>query len=225
VFDASTVVDGAILDGDHAGPPLVSGLRWGGANLMLVSWPRAPRLGDERRLQRRPRAQRPRAIRARLAERRDVVRAYQQLALALQRQGLGERAAPYAYRGQVLQRRLYLRQALWQRRPDQIGRYMFSLLLAALTGYGHRMGRILVAYAVVVAGSAAGYFVLSAQDGPPLTWPEAFLVSITAFHGRVYAAQFPPGSAQSWASVIESVVGVVIEGIFIAMLTQRFFGD
>lgn len=248
VFDPATIVDNVLLDDGRAGPPRVSGLRWGGANLMLVDWSRAPRLGDESRLQRAPvprplgapvRAEpsmappaepqppRDRAARrtASLAGRRDVVHAYQQLAQALQKQGLGERAAPYAYRGQVLQRRLYLRQAFWQRRPEQIGRYLFSLLLAVLTGYGHRMGRILIAYALVVAGCAAGYFALGVREGPPITWPEAVLVSITAFHGRVYAAQFPPGSLQSWATVFEAVVGLVIEGIFIAMLTQRFFGD
>ena len=29
---------------------------------------------------------------------------------------------------------------------------------------------------------------------------------------------------QSWLATLESIVGIVIEGVFVAMLIQRFFG-
>jgi len=32
------------------------------------------------------------------------------------------------------------------------------------------------------------------------------------------------GDALSWLTAAEALVGVVVEGVFIAMLTQRFFG-
>jgi hypothetical protein len=37
-------------------------------------------------------------------------------------------------------------------------------------------------------------------------------------------ARLARGSAQAWIATVESVVGIVIEGVFVAMLIQRFFG-
>jgi hypothetical protein len=47
-------------------------------------------------------------------------------------------------------------------------------------------------------------------------------VSLTAIHGRVFFEQFG-FSLKSWIAAVESVVGIVIEGVFVAMLIQRFF--
>jgi hypothetical protein len=49
-------------------------------------------------------------------------------------------------------------------------------------------------------------------------------VSLTAIHGRVFITSFGLDSVQSLIAAIESVVGIVIEGTFVAMLIQRFFG-
>jgi hypothetical protein len=49
-------------------------------------------------------------------------------------------------------------------------------------------------------------------------------VSVTAFHGRVFSSSFLPGSPQSTVTAFEAVTGLIFEGVFIAMLTQRFFG-
>jgi hypothetical protein len=43
-------------------------------------------------------------------------------------------------------------------------------------------------------------------------------------HGRVFFAQFHLDTLQSWLATAESIVGIVIEGVFVAMLIQRFFG-
>jgi hypothetical protein len=59
---------------------------------------------------------------------------------------------------------------------------------------------------------------------PQLTLAQAFLESITAFHERVFLEQFTLDTPQIWASALEAVTGLVIEGFFIAMLVQRFFG-
>ena len=52
---------------------------------------------------------------------------------------------------------------------------------------------------------------------------EALLVSVTAFHGRVFSESFRVGGPAAWVAAAEAVLGLVIEGVFIAMLTQRFF--
>lgn len=59
---------------------------------------------------------------------------------------------------------------------------------------------------------------------PHLPLQVAFLESITAFHGRVFSGLFAPNTPQIWVTAFEAIAGLVIEGVFIAMLTQRFFG-
>jgi hypothetical protein len=140
------------------------------------------------------------------------------LAVALQAQGLSEDAARFAYRAQLLQRRVYR----LQRKP---GAYLFSLLLAVLAGYGYRLWRILAAYILALVLFASAYFSAGTWlGGNHLEWYEALLVSLTAIHGRVFITSFGLDSVQSWVAAIESVVGIVIEGTFVAMLIQRFFG-
>lgn len=63
---------------------------------------------------------------AQLADYRRAVRAYLQLALALRSQGLNDLADRFTYRAQVLQRGVL-------RQQGQYGRWLFSLLLAALS--------------------------------------------------------------------------------------------
>lgn len=39
----------------------------------------------------------------------------------------------------------------------------------------------------------------------------------------MFFEQFGLASVLSWVAAVESVVGIVIEGVFVAMLIQRFF--
>ncbi len=86
------------------------------------------------------------------------------------------------------------------------------------------MGRILVAYLLVVSVCAVAYFFIGIYHPPHLTLVQAFLESITAFHGRVFYELFTPDTPQIWVTAFEAIAGLVIESVFIAMLTQRFFG-
>jgi hypothetical protein len=94
----------------------------------------------------------------------------------------------------------------FQRR--QIGPWLVSWGLAALSGYGYKLGRIFAAYAIVV-----------------LTFAALFLLPtiLNAIHGRVFFVQFGLDTLQSWLATAESVIGVVIEGVFVAMIIQRLF--
>jgi uncharacterized protein YjbI with pentapeptide repeats len=224
-FDQGTNLRNIVLGDEDTGYAPTADLTWGGANLAVVPWHRGKKrgriltLGDEMEARRRRDQQgKPKENATRTTELEAAVRANRQLAVTLQGQGLDELAATFAYRAQVLQRQLF-----W--REGSAGRWLFSAILAALGGYGYRMWRILVAYSLCITVAALAYFFLGqAGYGQALPLHQAFLVSITAFHGRVFAEQFRPDTPQAWVTAFESVAGLVVEGVFIAMLAQRFFG-
>jgi hypothetical protein len=75
-----------------------------------------------------------------------------------------------------------------------------------------------------VVGFAAIYLALGGAGGHTLTWNEALVVSLTAFHGRgFFATAFQPGDPQAAVAAAEAVLGLLIEITFIATFTQRFF--
>jgi len=90
---------------------------------------------------------------------------------------------------------------------------MTSLLLSTL-----------IWYLVIIFGFALAYAIF----GHLPFFPDAFVFSLTSFHGRGF---FPGlGSENSLhnplviMAAFEAVVGLLIEISFIATLTQRFFG-
>ncbi len=213
-FDKSSKLNDATLSGvsfDQAS--------FDNTNLTVVDWSLVDSLGDERTARTAIGVTGKHKDRdTQLSEYKSAVRANRVLSVALQAQGLTEDASRFAYHAQVLQRELY-------RRQRKVGAYLFSLLIAALSGYGYRLGRILIAYGLSLAVFAAAYFTAGQWFGAAhLTWYQAILVSLTAIHGRVFFEQFGLNSIQSWIAAVESVVGIVIEGVFVAMLIQRFFG-
>jgi uncharacterized protein YjbI with pentapeptide repeats len=207
-----------LADENQVGPRLVD-VYWEDANLAVVNWSQMRLLGEEYIAQRKEWEGKEKDRATRIKEFEDAVRANRQLAVVLQAQGLNEEAAHFVYRSQVLQRKVLALQG-----GSKLGSYLFSLLLALLTGYGHRMGRIVVAYISLVSLFAALYYGFGLSHPPHISWVEAFILSITAFHGRVFSSPFLPDSPQSIVTAVEAMVGFTFEGIFIAMLTQRFFG-
>lgn len=212
-FDHATVLDNAILGDETHGFVSVIDARWGAVNLSVIDWKAVKMLGEESRVR-----QSNTKIKQADWEYDEAARANRQLAVVLQNQGLNEDAARFAYRAQILQRKV-----LWKQ--HDFGKWLFSMLLALLAGYGYRMGRILVAYLIIVLLCAGAYFVLGMYYQPHLSFLEAALTSVTAFHGRVFSEPFlRPGEPQQWVTAFEAIAGLVIEGVFIAMLTQKFFG-
>lgn len=197
--------------------PLLADVQWTEVNLARVDWSQGKILGDEQLVRQKKINGTSKTKEQRLSEYESAVRANRQLAVALQAQGLNEKAAHFAYRAQVLQRKVFWMQG-------DIGKGIFSLLLALLAGYGYRLWRILAAYLIIVSLCALAYFVIGLYHAPHLTLLQAFLESITAFHGRVFYELFTPDTLQIWVTAFEAIAGLVIESVFIAMLTQRFFG-
>jgi hypothetical protein len=110
------------------------------------------------------------------------------------------------------------------RKQRKLLRYGGSLFLDLISGYGYRPLRSFIAYAFVIIGFAAAYFGLGITGGHPLAWNEALVVSMTSFHGRgFFPAVFQPGDVTAAVAAAEAFVGLLIEIIFIATFTQRFF--
>jgi hypothetical protein len=115
----------------------------------------------------------------------------------------------------MLQKGVKLRQ-----RAQALGAWLFSWFLFLLAGYGYRLGRSFLSYLLIISLFMTIYRLLD----PHLAWNEAFVVSMTAFHGRGFSpSTFTPSDLLSFASAAEAFVGLIIEVTFIATLTQRFF--
>ncbi len=93
-----------------------------------------------------------------------------------------------------------------------------------LAGYGYRPLRSLFWYLFIIIGFAIAYYTFGHLSLFP---PDAFIYSLTSFHGR----GFFPGLENRHSlhdplvmlAAIEAVVGLFIEISFIATFTQRFF--
>lgn len=111
-----------------------------------------------------------------------------------------------------------------RKRGRKLLAYLFSGFLAALTGYGFRMSRIVLAYFGLILAFAGTYWWLDLHRHPQsFSFWQAIILSVTAFHGRVFSNPFNLSDPQIVVTAVEAIVGLVIEGVFIAMLTQRFF--
>jgi hypothetical protein len=222
---------GAKLDGETLlmKPRLDTQMRvadvfWNGAPLMQLEWEQVPCLGDETQVHlARSRSGSPKARHHGLEEAYQVAaRAYRQLAVSLRGQGISEAADRFAYRALIMQRK-----ALWWQlrsgKASKLGSWLFSLFLAVLTGYGFRLGRIIVAYVLLILAFAGAYWGLDLQRPQTISYWQAIILSVTAFHGRVFSNPFTLSDPQIVVTAVEAIVGLVIEGVFIAMLTQRFF--
>lgn len=204
----------------------VADVAWNGVSLIRANWEGIIRLGDEFQ------AHQAGFVRQDMREKKtkedwltgyeEAVRAYRQLVMVFRGQGLNEIADRYMYRAQVLQRKVFW----WQMKagkPGKVGAYLFSWLMAVVTGYGFRLKRIIITYLVLVGLFASLYFGIGFICPPRVEWSEALILSITALHGRVFSTPFMIGSPQGWVTAAEAIAGVIIEAIFVAMLLQRLF--
>ena len=153
---------------------------------------------------------------------RVAVRANRQLAVVLRAQGLNEAADRFAYRAQVLQKRV-----LWRSGARSFGSYLFSCFLDVLAGYGYKPGRTVIAYISTILGFAIIYFSLGQLTGyrASISPLYALIISIISFHGRgFFPGGFLPTLPMAVFAACEAIIGLTIEISFIATFTQRYFG-
>jgi uncharacterized protein YjbI with pentapeptide repeats len=217
-FDHTTKLQEVVLDNKGGQVACLVDVHWGEVNLAVVKWSGVKMLGDECQARQKTQNGKVKERRIQLEEYERAVRANRQLAVALQMQGLNEDAARFAYRAQKLQR-------VVSRRQRKFGQYFFSIFLDLLAGYGYRPGRSVFWYLVIIFGFALAYYAFGHLSLFP---PDAFVYSLTSFHGR----GFFPGLDRETSlhdplvmlAALEAVVGLLIEISFIATFTQRFFG-
>ena len=210
---------GAQLGNKQRIGPRLADAQWGNANLSVVEWSQFTQLGDEWEAhQKRKRDGKKKTEETRFDGYRAALRANRQLAVALRNQGLNDEADHFAYRAQLLQRVVWRYQHKWLK-------CIFSWLLFLIAGYGYRPSRSFLSYLLVITGFATAYYLLGYSVGPTLSPLGAFVFSMTSFHGR----GFFPGNNISLddpltvLAAFEALVGLIIEVMFIATLTQRFF--
>jgi hypothetical protein len=251
-FATHTTLDAATTLSDQKhGSVRVADVRWGEVNLAVVDWTQTRRgflglrkrteaieLGDERDARSTTnQLGKPKAAAEWLQGYQDAVRANRQLATVLRSEGLNEHADRYAYRAQLCQRRLLRMQRHYLR-------YLGSLFLDLISGYGYLPWRSFFTYGLVIIGfmltymhfgvvdasctitgmSTTGSMLAICSPSHTLTIQEAFVFSLTSFHGRGF---FPGGlgldSPITLVAAIEAVIGLLIEITFIATFTNRFF--
>src|SRR5262249_3779072 len=215
-LDKATRLNKAILTGVSLDQVILDN-----TNLAVVNWDLVPVLGDELEAEGEKKKKKKSKSRDEHAEDyAAATRAYRLLAVALQGKGLGEVAGRYSYRAQIMQRKRHLHQR-------DVGAYLGSGLLALVAGYGYRLWRVLAGYGAVLLGFTVLYWLAGVHSslGEPrlrALW-DSFLVSLSAIHGRTTFEQLGPWSFPAWVASVESVVGIVIEGVFVAVLIQRLF--
>ena len=102
-------------------------------------------------------------------------------------------------------------------------RYLGSLVLDVLSGYGYKPMRSFIAYIVVILGFAGVYLLNSHLVTIHLTWNEALVLSVTSFHGRgFFSPNIRLGDMYAELAAVEVFVGLFIEITFSATFTQRF---
>ncbi|HEV2460875.1 MAG TPA: pentapeptide repeat-containing protein, partial [Ktedonobacterales bacterium] len=136
---------------------------WNGVPLTRLNWPEVARLGDEQVARHPKDVHGKRKNKAtRLHDYADAVLAYRQVATVLRSQGLNEHADRFAYRAQLLQRRLLRLQRYYLR-------YLGSLFLGLIAGYGYRPLRSFATYLLVVTVFGLAFWALGVQTGQTLT--------------------------------------------------------
>jgi len=241
--DNATTLEGIMLGDEKLGCASLVDVHWGDANLSVVDWKQVTVLGDETKSHKQVTSWgEVKSKRKQEEDYQAAVRANRQLANAMRTQGMNEEAIPFAYRAQILQRKVYWRQVRWgqvgsletdtpqkglrQSAKDlwrmfrRFGAYAFSWFLDILAGYGYKPGRSLFIYILMIAVFATCYYLVG-----HLTPSEALIFSVTSFHGRGFLpGPFALNSPITGLAAIEAVAGLFIEISFIATFTQRFFG-
>jgi hypothetical protein len=103
-----------------------------------------------------------------------------------------------------------------------LGAWLFSGFLNAVAGYGYKPQRCFELYFLALIGFTLAHYIVGAIDGQPLTVLNALAVSVQSLHGRIFS--FQSEDPQTLLNTTEAFVGLFIEAIVVAVITQRILG-
>jgi uncharacterized protein YjbI with pentapeptide repeats len=114
-------------------------------------------------------------------------------------------------------------------------RYVFSMFLDLLAGYGFKPVRSVIVYLLTIVIFASLYYAIGQAMLEQLTPLGSLVLSLTSFHGRGFFPGLNNSSNPNGIiytldnplivlAAVEAVIGLIIEISFIATFTQRFFG-
>lgn len=247
-FDPAANLEDVIFGEKKRGSVRLADVRWGDVNLAVVEWDDLDRLGDEIDAERSRKVVEVdttdgtkivtklgarKTATERSKEYKAAARAYRFLSVALREQGLAAHATRFHYRAEVMDRKALFYRARarllsksFLLAPAFYLQWLLSLALGTFAGYGDQIWRLFATYAVVIAGFAGLFLGLSHISVTPSHALNIVALSVTAFHGRGIS---PPGLTvtppMAWWSAVESVTGLLIEGLFIAAFTRRVTGN
>jgi len=217
-FDRDTSLSQVVLYDQQSGGASLADVHWEGANLATVDWMNLQVLGEEIEARSRHNTHGRKIDKTKRRENYEIaVRANRQLATVLRSQGLNEAADRFAYRAQLMQRRvLHLQQHYL--------RAFGSWLLDLISGYGYKPMRSIMAYVVIICAFAGAYLLHAQFAAPHLTWDESLVLSISSFHGRgFFSSGINLSDMLARLAAGEAIAGLLIEITLIATFTQRFF--
>jgi uncharacterized protein YjbI with pentapeptide repeats len=216
-------------------------------NLTVVSWPDVRCLGDELTASadretivayssdgpRELKLGKKKQPKQREQEYIAAARAYRSLSVELQSQGVVRDAARFHFRAEVMSRRVqfhrsmrYLRSRWLLIAPLLFMPWLLSLLLSAVAGYGvYHVWRLAITYLGVVAVFACAYFVVGQHAQTGLQPVDALVLSLTSFHGRGLQPASALTDTMRHIAGLEAILGLLIEGLFIAAFTRRIIGS
>jgi uncharacterized protein YjbI with pentapeptide repeats len=211
-FDERSNLNYALIASAADGCIRVGDTSWGGVNLALIDWGAISALGDEEAALVARRDRTKGRVEC-LTAYRSAVRANRQLAVALLAQGAGEESARFAYRANRLERTVL-------RYSHKYARYMFNFMLDLLAGFGYRPVRTFMIYLITITAFALVYSTMTRSS-----LADAFIFSVTSFHGRgIIPTRASVSTLSAQLSIVEGVLGFVVEAALIATFTQRFLG-
>ena len=222
-LDAETTFEGASVDEDT----VFGENNWSSVSLSSILWQDIRKVGDEIIPEIPASYSRSMAARLRDNTRRLAVRTYRGLWFALRAQGVESVARRFHLRYERLRRGLLRKEGNAVFRNV---RFLFSLGLDAIVGYGEAPVRTFLIYLASVSFFSTVYWgLVDPASHISLRWLDWLLFSFVTFHGR---GLFDNIASLSQAhgllplmALLESALGIAIEFIFVAAFTRRFLGE
>lgn len=214
-------------------------ISWNNASLTQINWEQVTCIGDEvhaktqiKELPNQGIKERSKSVEERMHEYQQTSRTYRSLALALREQGLSRRAIYFNTRAE----RMDCYVLFYRARTYSSWRHINLLLFAYLSWFGScilygftwlsaHLGWLFLSYLLGVFCFTIAYFVVGLQAHTGLTLIDAFVLSLTSFHGRGLQPSTDLNDAMRVIAGIEAIFGLLIEALFISAFTRRVTGS